>query len=57
VVLRAFSDALADNLVTLFGIHTAFSTSAAAAPPSSSGLGHHPFKVEIAGSNPAGGTI
>jgi Trk K+ transport system NAD-binding subunit len=30
VVLRAFSDALADNLVTLFGIHTAFSTSALA---------------------------
>ena len=26
------------------------------APPSSSGLGHHPFKVETAGSNPAGGT-
>ncbi len=25
-------------------------------PPSSRGLGHHPFKVEIAGSNPAGGT-
>src|SRR5580765_3512340 len=28
----------------------------AAAPPSSSGLGHHPFKVEITGSNPVGGT-
>jgi Trk K+ transport system NAD-binding subunit len=27
VVLRAFSDALADNLVSIFGIHTAFSTS------------------------------
>ena len=26
------------------------------APPSSRGLGHHPFKVKIAGSNPAGGT-
>ncbi len=26
-------------------------------PPSSSGPGRHPFKVEIAGSNPAGGTI
>jgi hypothetical protein len=26
------------------------------APPSSRGLGRHPFKVEIAGSNPAGGT-
>lgn len=26
------------------------------ASPSSRGLGHHPFKVEIAGSNPAGGT-
>ena len=25
-------------------------------PPSSSGPGHHPFKVKIAGSNPAGGT-
>jgi hypothetical protein len=25
-------------------------------PPSSRGLGRHPFKVEIAGSNPAGGT-
>ena len=25
-------------------------------PLSSSGLGRHPFKVEIAGSNPAGGT-
>lgn len=25
-------------------------------PPSSSGLGRYPFKVEIAGSNPAGGT-
>ena len=25
-------------------------------PPSSSGLGHHPFKVEITGSNPVGGT-
>ncbi len=25
-------------------------------PPWSSGLGRHPFKVEIAGSNPAGGT-
>ena len=28
-----------------------------AAPPSSRGLGRHPFKVEIAGSNPAGGTL
>jgi hypothetical protein len=28
----------------------------ASSPPSSSGLGHHPFKVKIAGSNPAGGT-
>jgi hypothetical protein len=26
-------------------------------PPSSSGLGHHPFKVKITGSNPVGGTI
>jgi hypothetical protein len=26
------------------------------APPSSRGPGRHPFKVEIAGSNPAGGT-
>ncbi len=25
-------------------------------PPSSRGPGHHPFKVKIAGSNPAGGT-
>ncbi len=25
--------------------------------PSSSGQGRHPFKVDIAGSNPAGGTI
>ena len=25
-------------------------------PPSSSGLGRHPFKVKVAGSNPAGGT-
>ena len=25
-------------------------------PPSSRGPGRHPFKVEIAGSNPAGGT-
>ena len=28
----------------------------ATSPPSSRGLGHHPFKVKIAGSNPAGGT-
>ncbi len=27
-----------------------------ASPPWSSGRGRHPFKVEIAGSNPAGGT-
>lgn len=26
-------------------------------PPSSSGLGRHPFKVKVAGSNPAGGTM
>src|SRR5437763_364924 len=26
-----------------------------APPPPSSGLGHHPFRVELAGSNPAGG--
>lgn len=25
--------------------------------PSSSGLGRHPFKVDITGSNPVGGTI
>src|SRR5579883_1506888 len=25
-------------------------------PPSSSGQGHHPFKVKITGSNPVGGT-
>jgi hypothetical protein len=34
--------------------HTGFA-SVAAEPPSSSGLGHRPFKPEIAGSNPAGG--
>lgn len=32
LVLRVFSDVLADRLVDLFGIHTAFSTSALAAP-------------------------
>ena len=30
--------------------------SAGASPPSSRGLGRHPFKVEIRGSNPLGGT-
>src|SRR4029077_12727108 len=30
--------------------------SAGALPPSSRGLGRHPFKVEIRGSNPLGGT-
>ncbi len=30
--------------------------SSVALPPWSSGLGRHPFKVKIAGSNPAGGT-
>ncbi len=29
---------------------------AIALPPSSRGLGRHPFKVEITGSNPVGGT-
>jgi len=32
LVLRVFSDVLADRLADLFGIHTAFSTSALAAP-------------------------
>jgi Trk K+ transport system NAD-binding subunit len=32
LVLRVFSDVLAERLATLFGIHTAFSTSALAAP-------------------------
>src|SRR3990172_6568063 len=31
-------------------------TLAGASPPSSRGLGRHPFKVEIRGSNPLGGT-
>ena len=39
--------------------HTAgdFQPNGFRAPPSSSGQGHRPFKAEITGSNPVGGTI
>ena len=37
-------------------IGTLLINSGAVAPPSSRGLGRHPFKVEIRGSNPLGGT-